>query len=236
MCLLLVLAASSASAQVEAPPGAPEIPSYPNAELVTEVNISDQDLLSYLQMGMLAFGSSAKGAVGEIGGIVKALDLETLANAISGLKYVRMLQFKPAELVKPADVLSFYAENIGQGWNRILWDISQPGRAFMVLAQPGMNEVLGVAVMAEKAAKPEGKESGEAAEVPKLDQRIVVARTLGMFDIQKLASWAGKAIVKFSEIDKQQKEAAAKKPAAKSTPAKSAPAKPASAKPKTPAR
>jgi len=207
----------------------PEIPVFNEAELVTEVNISDKDVLDYLRLGALAFGASAKGAKGEIGEFVQAVDLESLAAAISDLKYVRMLQFRLAQPEEPRRILDFYTSAAGAGWNRILWDISTPGRGVMMLAKPGLGEVMAVAVMPEKPAKPEFEEEGvtgkdQEEESEPSSQRLVVGRTVGMVNLQKLGAWAGKVLVKFSEWDARRK-APAKAPAKPAV--KKAPVKPA---------
>lgn len=204
ICAVVVVACGPAA--VSAAP--PEIPQYQSAQIVTEVNISEQDILGFLQMAMLAFGTSAKGAEGQIGQFVQAIDLETLANALSEVKYVRILQFHLAQPAAPADILAFYAENIGPDWHRIVWDISQPGRGSMVLVQPGLTELMIVGVM---PPKPQKKDEDEASQPEPSVQKIAVVRTVGMVNLEKFAAWAGNAVAQFSRIEetkRQEKEAA----------------------------
>ena len=204
--LLAISVVAGAQTGVETLVAPPEIPVYGQAELVTEVNISDQAILGYMRMGMQAFGASSKTAEGEIGSFVKAIDLETLASAISGLKYIRLLQFKIAQPDDPLKILDFYTQNVGQNWQRVLWDISQPGRAFMVMMRPGGSEVIAVAVMNEKPIMQEKVEGAEATQPEPLGQRLVVSRTVGMVDVEKLGSWSGKLIVKISQMQEQQRK------------------------------
>jgi hypothetical protein len=212
VCVVAMAACGPAAASV----AAPEIPKYGAAQVVTEVNISEQDILGFLQMAMLAFGTSARGAEGEVGRFVQAIDLETLANALSDLKYVRILQFHLAQPAAPADVLAFYAENIGPGWHRIVWDVSQPGRGSMVLVQPGLTELMVVGVMPTKQAK---HDEDEVAQPEPAGQTIAIIRTIGMVNLEKFAAWAGNAVAQFSRIeeDKRREKEAAKAAAAEET-------------------
>lgn len=220
LCLLVLGLASVAAwgqVQVQSQTDLPLIPVYGNAELITEVNISEQDILGYLQIGLAAFGGTAKGAVGELGEVVKAADLETLASALSGLKQVRILQFQLGQVETSARVLDFYMNSIGPGWRRILWDVSKPYSGFMLITDSGMNNTLLVAV---EPPKPPASEKGEKpAVVAPVPQRLVVIRAVGMIDIQKLGTWMGNAVTRFSQIhERERKEKAAKASTAKPSP------------------
>jgi hypothetical protein len=220
-CLCMPAFCQAPAAPTMAPP---DVPTFGSAELVTEINVSDQDLLQYLQLGMMAFGSTAKSAQGEMGEIVQAIDLETLASAISDLKYVRVLQFKMAKPDGAKKILDFYSSGVGEGWNRIMWDVSQPGQGYAILAKPGMSEALAVAVMPEGARKliPANAETTKPA--AQQAQLIIVGRTVGMVDVQKLGAWAGTAMVKFSQMRERKAGAqAVKKPELAKPAAKTAP-------------
>ena len=210
LLLVIFLAASVVCADAEIT--SPTVAIFDDAKVVTEVNISQQDILGYLQMAVFAFGMSAKSAEGEVGQFIQAMDLEMLSDCLSDIKYLRLLQMVPGTKVQPVDVLSFYEQNLGAEWNRLIWDISTPSYGFSVLAKPGLSELMVVGVAPAKREKSADK---NVAKSEPTEQRIAVLRTVGMANMEKFGTWFGNALAKFSQIaeaKKKEKEAAAATP------------------------
>jgi len=193
---LLCCVTSFAVAQVPVAPATmqAELPVYEGAQLITEVNLTEEDVLGQLRAAIQSFGATASGAKGDIGAAIQAFDPKGLADAMAGLKSVSVRRYA---LTEPADVrgiLSFYTSAAGSGWRRMLWDVSMPGQGFMALVRPGMKEILGVGIVAEPRPKPA---EGEAPPTEPPARTLSVARVEGMVDMSKLGAWAGNLVKYF---------------------------------------
>ena len=202
LAVLFALAAASAAMAADAL----EIPAYAKAHVVTEINLTDQQILAQVQGAVAAFSSAMQGAEGPLATQAQVFDLDSLAGAISGLKAVRLARFALDPRANPAQVLDFYAKGIAKGWTRVIWDISKPGQGYMIMMKPEGDQLLFAAVMPEKKAK---QAEGEKA-VP-IPVGLTVARTDGMVDLPKLASWFGNVLSRMSQVQQKQQEEAAKR-------------------------
>ncbi len=193
------------------------LPIYPKAELVTEVVLSDEDILNFVRQFMSQFGSSSAGATGEIGQYVRALDLETLAKAIQPVREIRSSQFHLPSEYEPRQILSFYSSEFTNGWSRKLWDVSQPRQGYSIFATQNMAETVLIAVMpgaVKLSVTSESKEAKTEAATQDIGGTLVVTHIIGTLDAQYFGQWMGNLVKKISEIDAK-KKAAEIKPAAK---------------------
>jgi hypothetical protein len=158
----------------------PEIVAPPGGALITEVNLSDNDVLGMLKQAIDAFAQSSKGAKGEIGQGLKAVDLSTLAEAIQGVSAIRAMQFKLTPGTSAGAVLNFYQTQLPttQGWSRILFDTSMAPKGAMAVYTRGGQEYFSIGIDPSK-------------------NRAYVARTIGSVDVPKFASWLG-GVAKFA--------------------------------------
>lgn len=200
--LALVLATSLLSVAVRAQEPAPsEIATPPGTTLITEISLSDSDILGMIKQAIPAFAQSAAGAKGEMGVFLQNIDLNTLSEAIQGLKFIRFTQFEMTPQTTAPEVLAFFEEHASEqsdpGWSRILFDSSMAQKGTVEVFTRGGQDFYGFAVNPAQ-------------------KRAFAFRTVGFVDIPKFASWVGKA-AKFASIS-EMKKPTAPKPAAKPTP------------------
>lgn len=189
----------------------PEIQTPPGATLVTEINISDQDVLGMIKQAIPAFAQASAGAKGSWGDTLKNIDLNTLAEAIEDVRGVRATQFKLGAGAAPDKILTFYQGQLdpADGWSRILYDTSMVKNGVVAVYSRGGQDFFAVSVDAGK-------------------QTAFVVRTVGFVNVPKLAAWAGKSARFFMEAKDRAVAAAsaaksqtAPKPATKKAPLKS---------------
>jgi hypothetical protein len=181
-----------------------EIPAPQGATMITEINMSETDVLGMIKAAIPAFAQSAAGAQGEIGDFIKQLDLGTFSAAIEGVQQVRVMQFAVPKTTSLTKTFDFYQEKLpsSDGWSRIAYDASMaPSMAGAVYVRDG-KDFFSVGLDLKKG-------------------RLIVARTAGFIDVPKMASWFGNAISVFSKMEAK-KQAAQPKPKPKQ-PAKAAP-------------
>ncbi|MEN6520955.1 MAG: hypothetical protein ABFD46_07380 [Armatimonadota bacterium] len=196
----------------------PEIPAPVGATLVTEINLSDTDILGMIKQALPAFAQAAAGTPGEVGDLIKQLDIDSFSAAIEGVRQVRVLQFDIPKTANITKMLDFYQAKFtaDDGWSRIIYDISMaPAKAGAVYTHGGQ-DFLAVGVDTNKS-------------------RLYVARTVGFVDVPKLAAWFGNAIKVYSQIAETQQTVKPKpeqkqpsstvSPAKKTAPAPKAPVK-----------
>lgn len=153
----------------------PVIPAMQGTTLITEVNMSDRDILGMVKQGLTGFAQGAEGAKGDVGEALKAMDLNQFVEAIDGVKAVRVMQFKLVPGTKAAQVLGFYEQQFAptDGWTRILYDTSMVPKTVIAAYTRGGQEFMIIGVTPTK-------------------NRLYIARTVGTVDVPKLANWAGK--------------------------------------------
>jgi len=193
--LAVVLLAAAVAAQEATPVAPPEIATPPGGTLVTEVNLSENDILGMIKQAIPAFAQSAAGAPGDLGKFLKNVDLNAFADAISGVKFIRVMQFKLDPKTAPAAVATSYEKEFTQaeGWSRVLYDTSMAPNSVVAVYTRGGEDFFGVGI--DTKAK-----------------RAVAFRTIGFVDIPKLAAWMGRTARFVTEQEAKQKPAP--KPAA----------------------
>lgn len=220
-CLLAVCAAPCLSGPL------PDLPSYEGARLVTEVNLTDQDLLGFIKNALSAASSGmmAGGKQAPASPWGRILDLKNMAAIIAGVKAVQMRQFHLDAKPEPPRVLEFYGRSAGGDWNKMLYDVSQPGTGFLLLSKPGMSQTIFVAVMPgrltpQKLAKEVGAETTAPPPEAETGASLVTVQVDGMLDAQKLGSWLGSVVSAMTSKPWPQpaKQPTAKQPAPKKKP------------------
>lgn len=189
--LMFVSVGLPVGVRAQLPATTPEIAIPPGGTLVTEINLSENDLLGVIKQAIPAFTQSAAGATGEIGQLIKNIDLNTFVEAIQGVRHIRAMQFKLSSGAAPSTILRFYENRLAaeenSAWTRTLFDASSPEKGQVMVLTKGGQEYFGVAT--------DTKES-----------RVFVIRTVGSVDMVKLAAWAGQTAKLISEM-KSKKEA-----------------------------
>jgi hypothetical protein len=195
-------------AQQAEPIALPEVPTAPGTMLITEVNLTDNDILGMIKQAIPAFVRSAEGSKGEFGDFLKNADLTTFIDAFQDVHTVRAMQFRLNASTTPASVMSFYQGKFGAegGWSRVLYDASTLKKGTVAVYARDSEDFLLV-----------GTDSAKKV--------AYAVRTVGFVDVPKLASWAGNAMKYFSAMEAKKapapkKPVPAKKPAAKPVPVK----------------
>ena len=183
LVVAFLLLSVGVQAQQAAPCATPEIPTPPGAKLVTEINLSDNDILGMIKQAIPAFNQAACGSSGELGAFLSTLDLNSLSDAIRDVKQVRAMQFKLTQKCDAAGIVTFYEGKLTEadGWTRALYDITAIPNGAIAVYSRGGQDFFAVAVDPAKSA-------------------VYAVRTVGFVDIPKLAAWTGKAMKAYSEI------------------------------------
>jgi len=182
----LILAASGPSGAGPArrpsstaqPAKALAIPIYPKGQVVTEINLSEQDLLPMLKE-MLQ--SAPKLPIQAGGGKTLEVDFSELSLALQGLKRIRVLTCRIPGAPQPAHVARFYADSLRtQGWSQIAWVATKPEEVFALhsLGQKG-----GLFFLTSRVTR--AKNGSRWTEV-------TAGRTEGMIDMVRLMRWIGR--------------------------------------------
>ncbi len=184
----------------------PEIPVAPGTTLLTEINITDNDILGMIKQAVPAFVQTAQVSGGELGEFLKNADLNTLVDAFQDVEVVRAMQFRLAATTTPASVMSFYAGKLTaeDGWSRVLYDASVVGKGTVSVYARDSQDFFVVGTDPVKKS-------------------VYAVRTVGFVNVPKLAAWAGNSMKYFTALEAKKKPVAkpvAKKPAAKPAPAK----------------
>ena len=185
--LLIAIAAMligvAASAQIAQPIPTPDIPLPQDAVLLTEINLSENDLLGMAKDALAAFAASSRGAKGEVGQIIAAADLDTLLSIIKDVKAVRAMQFQIPKNCTADDLLEFYqsALTTEQGWSRIIYDKSTMPKGAAAVYTRGGEEYFAVGIEPAK-------------------QRAYAMRSVGAVDVVKMGGWLGGVMKRFSEL------------------------------------
>jgi hypothetical protein len=205
--LVLVFLAGIVHAQ-----GTSNITTPPGAILLTEVNLSESDILGMIKESIPAFAQAAAGAPGELGLYLKNADLNTLSDAIRDIKQIIIVQFQVPPKTDIAKTLAFFESSLpsADGWSRMLYDTSTLQKGAIAVYTNSGQDFFAVAVDPAK-------------------NRVYAARTIGFVDVPKLAAWAAK-VAKFN-AEMEAKKAA--KPAPAKKPVKKAPVKKTTTKSKT---
>ena len=196
LAIMLLAGAAYSQQPLEIPPP-PELETPPGTTLVTELNLTDSDILGMIKQAIPAFVQSSQGAKGEMGDFLKNVDLNALVLAIEDVKVVRAMQFRMGPATTPTGVLGFYQSKFSatDGWTRVLYDTSMVKKGAVAVYSRGNQEFVAVGTDPVK-------------------KTVFAVRTVGFVNVPVLAAWAGKSMKYFSEMEAKEKAkfAAAKKP------------------------
>lgn len=169
-CLLAIMAVAQ-----DKPPIS--IPTYPGAQTILEINMSNEDLSTLLPMFM-------SGMPKELDGVSED-DINDVLKDIERVEYLQLESKKPD--VSLSQLASFYNKNIPEGkWNRVFYMKSANGQVMTVYSQANMAQLYGYRF---QTVKVDGK--------PVI--RMDVARLSGRINFEKLMTIAGPLIAKSQE-------------------------------------
>lgn len=161
---------ATTQAQIKAP--AFQLPA--GTQLQTEINLSDSDVLAMVKRAIPAFTERINASNGGMAKFIKAMDLDELYAAISGIKAVRMDSFTLAQPMTPDAIVEHFAHQFSeaQGWTRLYYSSQfPPGGLFAIYSQDGHSFF---AILVN----------------PQSGTHIAVS-IAGMVDLEKLAGWMG---------------------------------------------
>lgn len=175
----------------------PDIPAPPNSTLVTEINLSESDILGMIKAAIPAFAEAVTSTPGELSYLISQLNLNALVDSIRDVKQIRVVQYRLLPGIDSKGILDFYDQSLpdSEGWSRLLYDISAlPKGAAAIYTRSGQDFLI-VGIDPSKNA-------------------VFAARTVGFVDVPKLAEWVGKALSYFVFLDVQKKQETESQPAA----------------------
>lgn len=171
--LLVIPVAASAQAPAADPAGAPLFELPQKARVITEVNLSESDVLGIIKRAVKAFSDRAMASGGQAGEFVAKLNLDELFVAIEGVKAVRMREFVFDQPAAPGSVIQYFSNEL-QGWTRLFYS-SQP-------SQPITVAVYTLAAQQFACVTEDTKRA-----------RYSITTVTGFVDLEKLADWLGSA-------------------------------------------
>jgi len=186
MMLLLVVLASAVAVPVfaEATVVAPLAIYVPSGgKVVTEVNISDDDVLGIIKQALPAAGDVVKEMVGQEGGggdakmvvaFAGMVDVKELSEAIAGISNIRLLVVRYPRTVTPEKFIEEFSAGVAKAgpFNKIVSDFGMFPGALGVYAMSNNAGCMGFAyVPAQRTA--------------------YAVRVVGGVDVPKLIKWAG---------------------------------------------
>ncbi len=160
----------------------PSIPMPPGTTLLTEINLSDSDILEAVKMMIPAFAQGIAGTEGEVGKALAQIDLTALSEAVRGVKQVRVIQMQLGAKPDTASIVSVFEKALPSedGWLRSIYDTTIVKNGAVAVYTRSGQEFFLFAVAPDK-------------------QRAVAARIVGFIDIPKIAAWAGNIAKQFVE-------------------------------------
>jgi hypothetical protein len=152
----------------------PDVPAMPGCTLVTDVNLSENDILGMVKQAIQGFAEASAGATGDVALVVKEADPVALSQIIEGVKALRFAQFTLPAGVGRDKVLAFYDRQFppADGWTRVLYDVTLIPKGGVEIYTKAGQEFFGTGVD------------------PK-SNRVFAFRTVGTVDVAKLGSWLG---------------------------------------------
>lgn len=178
LLLAVSLSASAQPARQAAPPVQAPVYAMPaGAKVVTEINLSEADILGMVKRAIPAFAERAKASGGETAQFVSMLNLDELYDAIEGVKAVRVVQFTLDGRAEPAAVLAHFHAQVPEslGWTRIYYSTKVCPEGLFAVYSMGGRGFLCVMVN------------------PKTGTHTV-ASVEGALDLEKLAGWVGNVV------------------------------------------
>ncbi len=183
--------AASAQAPVGEPVHAPQIELPQGARVITEISLSENDILGMIKRAVKAFSDRAIATGGQAGEFVAKLNLDELSVAVEGVKAVRLQEFVFDQPAAPGSVIQYFNSQL-QGWTRLFYS-SQPN-------QPVTVAIYTLAAQQFACVTEDTKRA-----------RYSITTVAGFVDLEKLADWLGGVANAFPK---------SKLPAPKAAPAK----------------
>lgn len=188
LTIVALLVCGAAALAQDAPGGliAPPAIYMPyGGKVVTEVNLSDDDVLGIVKQAIPAAAEAIKDVVAKTGDqpgstlppqvmMAASIDIQGLMEAISGITNVRILGVRYGRRMPREEFLDQFNAGVAKAgkFSRIMMDIGQSPGAVAVYAQPDNAGYIGVMY---------NPDSGEA----------YAARVVGFVDVPKLIKWGG---------------------------------------------
>lgn len=162
LAVLFFVCGSQVLCQDEKPPI--DIPVYPKADVTTEVNLTQQDILPMIQATMPLLG----GSLGKLGG---DLEPEDIAAILADVRQIEFLQLEiKSRKVGLAQVAAFYAKNLPAGaWTRVFYRSSADSGTLAVYYDAGSEAYYGFQTRAVTTAGKHVKQVDAGKIVGKID-------------------------------------------------------------------
>lgn len=156
------------------------IPSFPGSKSVMELSMGEKDMLNWITQVLPAMATlSASSDPNSPLNYISKLDLPGLAQALQGLKQVRVVELalpkKPGTSAQ--SVVDYYTAQLEKegGWTRIYWKSDDPKKALAVYSLPDAQGIFATSIKIDADG---GK--------------VMAGRTFGKVDLPKLIQWAAK--------------------------------------------
>ena len=175
--VLLVPGCAVQSSDALPKPQAKEMALPAGATLISEINLSENDLLGMLKQAIPSFLSGVGDARGGIGQFLKSIDLSGVNSAVEAMTALRIVQYKLSGKVEPGEIIAHFESQLpsSEGWGRIFYSTA----------------IVSNGIVAVYSAN--GKEYAGFLIDPKAGRNII-ATTVGFIDVPKLTEWAGKIV------------------------------------------
>lgn len=153
------------------------VPIYPGATQTMELNVAEKDLLPTFQQ-VLAMASMSSNSDSGPFAMLKQFDLAGLADALKGIKQIKVVELTlPKNVDSAKKVSDFYSAQLDKetGWSRVFWKSDDPKKVLAVYSRP---EGEGIFVTSISTDPKGGK--------------LMIGRTGGRIDLPKVIEWAAK--------------------------------------------
>ena len=163
-------------------------------KVITDINLSDGDVLGIIKQIIPSIGEIVKGAVplakNNVGAseisqqamekLVSSLDFQVLADIVKDIKNIRAVVVVYNASIKPDDILKQFETGVSKAgkFSRLLSDTSSPAGTFALYAEPNNAGYIGFAYDPGK-------------------HKVCAARVIGFIDIPKLMKWVTDAAKPF---------------------------------------
>ncbi|MCE5322303.1 hypothetical protein LLG46_03185 [bacterium] len=160
------------------------------AVLDTEINLAENDLLGMVKQALPSFAKGFGDAGGDLGPIIKMLDLNGLASAVQGVTALRLTKFKLPKSADSYRMMQFFESQVPptKGWDRVLYSTTLVKDSTIAMYTQSGKTYLGFML------SPKGSD-------------CYAVGTVGFVDIPKITSWAGSALKIITKMDDDEDKA-----------------------------
>lgn len=169
---ILLLTGPIAVAQDEKPPM--DLPIYPGGSMVTEVNVTGEELVNLIQALLPTLGE-------KFGPIAQSVNPDELIEVIKDVKRIQYMELNISKTsITNEQVANFYSKKLPSGqWSRVLWSADE-WNVLALYAQNNMEQLYGF-------------RSSDDQEDGKKIRKVQVVKIEGKIDYVKAMKLAGKA-------------------------------------------